>query len=147
VDLTVEGGATLKAAVIPIVLHYASGDPLSYASAGSVVVSGEIAVLLRGAARDHRRGWEPKSHPGARNGPKDPLDGQLEARPSEHGYLFLPWPPPLPLLPPFPLPLPLAFEPPPRPFELFPPERPLPPLRPGALSLFPGLPLPQLFAP
>jgi hypothetical protein len=28
VDLAVEGAATLKAAVIPIVLHYASADPL-----------------------------------------------------------------------------------------------------------------------
>jgi hypothetical protein len=28
VDLAVDGGATLKAAVIPIVLHYASADPL-----------------------------------------------------------------------------------------------------------------------
>ncbi len=28
VDLAVEGAATLKAAVIPVVLHYASADPL-----------------------------------------------------------------------------------------------------------------------
>jgi hypothetical protein len=28
VDLPVEGGATLKAAIVPIILHYASGDPL-----------------------------------------------------------------------------------------------------------------------
>ena len=28
VDLAVDGAATLKAAVIPIVLHYASADPL-----------------------------------------------------------------------------------------------------------------------
>jgi hypothetical protein len=29
VDLAVDGAATLKAAVIPIVLHYASADPLA----------------------------------------------------------------------------------------------------------------------
>lgn len=29
VDLAVDGAATLKAAVIPVVLHYASADPLS----------------------------------------------------------------------------------------------------------------------
>jgi hypothetical protein len=29
IDLAVEGAATLKAAVIPVVLHYASADPLS----------------------------------------------------------------------------------------------------------------------
>lgn len=29
IDLAVEGAATLKAAVIPVVLHYASTDPLS----------------------------------------------------------------------------------------------------------------------
>lgn len=29
VDLVVEGAATLKAAVIPIVLHYSTGDPLA----------------------------------------------------------------------------------------------------------------------
>ena len=28
VDLAIDGGATLKAAVIPIVLHYASAEPL-----------------------------------------------------------------------------------------------------------------------
>ena len=28
IDLAVDGAATLKAAVIPIVLHYASADPL-----------------------------------------------------------------------------------------------------------------------
>jgi hypothetical protein len=29
IDLAVEGAATLKAAIIPVVLHYASADPLS----------------------------------------------------------------------------------------------------------------------
>jgi hypothetical protein len=29
VDLAIDGAATLKAAVIPIVLHYSTGDPLA----------------------------------------------------------------------------------------------------------------------